>query len=159
MDQSMAFMISQESMQMMWQLTLAVMLGMFIGIERESHGKPAGLRTYTLVTLGSTIFTLLSVHGSVDVVGFNAYDPSRIASQIVVGVGFIGGGLIFLKENAVYGLTTAAGLWVAAAVGMAVGFEQYVVAVYGTFLVLLILWLFRYVDSRIGSRKINQKNE
>lgn len=145
--------ISPDSLYMMGQLTLAVVLGMFIGIERESHGKPAGLRTYTLVTLGSTIFTILSAHGGADVSIHAAFDPSRVASQIVVGVGFIGGGLIFLKENSVYGLTTAAGLWAAAAIGMAVGFAQYTVAVYGTVLVLLVLWLFRYVDSRIGGVK------
>jgi putative Mg2+ transporter-C (MgtC) family protein len=155
----MSFLISQESMYMIGQLTLAVVLGMFIGIERETNGKPAGLRTYTLVALGSTIFTLLSMHGGSGTDGFTAYDPSRIASQVVVGVGFIGGGLIFLKENAVYGLTTAAGLWTAAAIGMAVGFEQYAVAVYGTFLVLVVLWLFRFVDNRIGSHNPAHQNE
>ena len=146
-------------MLMLFQLSLSVVLGMFIGFEREKNGKPAGLRTYTLVTLGSTIFTILSVHGAGDASALTAFDPSRVASQIVVGVGFIGGGLIFLKENAVYGLTTAAGLWAAAAIGMAVGFGQYAVSIYGTFLVLLILWLFRYVDNRIGPHHLHNPNE
>ncbi len=141
--------LSPETMQMITKLTVATLLGMLIGFERERRGKPAGLRTYTLVTLGSALFTILSLHGAA-VAHANAYDPSRIASQVVVGIGFIGAGLIFFKEDSIYGLTTAAGLWASAAVGMTVGFGFYAVAIYAAVVVLLILWLFRYLDSRIS---------
>jgi len=144
--------------QIIIQLALATLLGMLIGFERERRGKQAGLRTFTLVTLGSALFTILSASGFPGG-DFKGYDPSRIASQIVVGIGFLGGGLIFLKEDYVYGLTTAAGLWAAAAVGMAVGFRMYAVAVFATLLVLLVLWLFKFLDRRIAKLPHNPPHE
>src|SRR3989338_7456924 len=108
-----------ESMQMIYQLTLAAVLGMLIGFEREYRGKPAGLRTYMLVTLGATLFTIMSYASLSGDLGRSSFDPSRIASHVVVGIGFIGGCLIFLKGERMEGVTTAAGLWAAAAIGMA----------------------------------------
>lgn len=125
---------------MIYQLTVASVLGMLIGFEREHRRKPAGLRTYTLVATGAALFTILSVESSI---GIAYFDPSRIASQVVVGIGFIGGGLILLKGDRLEGLTTAAGLWATAAVGMAIGFKFYVIAIYATILVLFILWVLR----------------
>lgn len=138
-------MFTTETMEMIYRLTLAAILGMAIGLEREHRGKPAGLRTYTLVALGAALFTLMSQQSFTE----NAFDPSRIASQVVVGIGFLGAGLIFLKGDAVQGLTTAAGLWVAAAIGMAVGFGFYIVAIYSSILTLLVLWFLRMLEGRI----------
>lgn len=138
-----------ESMQMIYQLTLSSVLGMLIGFEREYRGKPAGLRTYMLVTLGATLFTIMSYASLSQDLGNSSFDPSRIASQVVVGIGFIGGGLIFLKGERMEGLTTAAGLWAAAAIGMAVGFGFYIVSVFSTFLVLFVLWALRALEDHI----------
>ena len=139
------YFLDTQTLWMIKHLTLAAILGMAIGFEREHRGKPAGLRTYTLVGLGAALFTMLSVSGVFGTLS----DPTRIAANVVVGIGFIGGGLIFLKGEKLEGLTTAAGLWTTAAIGMAVGFGLTAVAVYTTILVLLILWAMRAVEDRI----------
>jgi putative Mg2+ transporter-C (MgtC) family protein len=102
---------------------LALVLSALIGIEREVRAKSAGLRTHTLVGVGSAVFMLVSKYGFGDLVNQAgvSVDPSRIAAQVVSGIGFIGGGLIFVRRDIVRGLTTAATVWVAAAVGMAAG--------------------------------------
>jgi putative Mg2+ transporter-C (MgtC) family protein len=102
---------------------LALVLSAFIGIEREIRAKSAGLRTHTLVGLGAAVFMIVSKYGFGDLthVAGVSIDPSRIAAQVVSGIGFIGGGLIFVRRDIVRGLTTAATVWVAAAVGMAAG--------------------------------------
>ncbi|MBP6859752.1 MAG: MgtC/SapB family protein [Candidatus Magasanikbacteria bacterium] len=119
---------------MVLHVVLAIILGGILGWQRENWGKSAGPRTYALVAGGSALFTILSV---------NAFgsDISRIASQIVVGIGFLGAGTILHKENKVEGLTTAAGLWMVAAIGMAVGVEYYVLASVVSLLVLGIFML------------------
>jgi putative Mg2+ transporter-C (MgtC) family protein len=129
------------------ELILASILGAVIGWEREIHDHPAGMRTHLLVCLGSAGFTVLSI---------NAFgpdgDPSRVAAQIVSGIGFLGAGAI-LKEGAnIRGLTTAASLWVVAAVGMAVGAGAWIVALAITVIVVVSLWPLRLVTERfIGS--------
>jgi putative Mg2+ transporter-C (MgtC) family protein len=102
---------------------LALVLSALIGIEREIRAKSAGLRTHTLVGLGSAVFMIVSKYGFGDLIDIPSVsiDPSRIAAQVVSGIGFIGGGLIFVRRDIVRGLTTAATVWVAAAVGMAAG--------------------------------------
>src|SRR6201999_4378751 len=103
-------------------LALAFALSALIGLEREWRQKSAGLRTHTLVGVGSALFLLVSKYGFSEVAGANvAFDPSRVAAQIVSGIGFIGGGLIFVRGDIVRGLTTAAIVWVTAAIGMACG--------------------------------------
>ncbi|MBB4689444.1 MgtC/SapB family protein [Amycolatopsis jiangsuensis] len=110
-----------------WSLLLpvlvALVLSTVIGLEREAGNKQAGLRTHTLVGVGSAVFMLVSKYGFADLLGLDhvALDPSRIAAQIVSGIGFVGGGLIFVRRDAVRGLTTAATVWLAAAVGVACG--------------------------------------
>lgn len=121
---------------MILQLLTALILGLAVGVERESVGKEAGTKTYSLVTLGAALFTILSFDP-------NFPDPSRIISNIVVGIGFIGAGLIIYHENKVHGLTTAAGLWTMAAVGVAVGLGYYTIAIVSTLLVLFILFVLR----------------
>ena len=135
-----------ETLEMILKITLAAVLGMAIGLEREHRRKPAGLRTYTLVALGATLFTILSQNIGGEAA---AYDPSRIASQVVVGIGFIGAGIIFIRGGHIEGLTTAAGLWTTAAIGMAVGFGFYTVAVFSAILSLAVLLLLRQIEKNI----------
>lgn len=117
------------------KLFLAVTLGGLLGYQRERIGKPAGMRTYSLVCLGAALFTILSLHGF----SGEGSDPSRIASQIVIGIGFIGGGLIMRDKEHVAGLTTAAGLWATAAIGMAIGVGWITEAIVVALIVFLIL--------------------
>jgi putative Mg2+ transporter-C (MgtC) family protein len=121
----------------------ATAMGAAIGIEREYHAKEAGLRTHLLVALGSCLFMLLSAYGFDAVLGHDhvSYDPSRIASQVVTGIGFIGAGTIILQKQVVRGLTTAAGLWVTAAIGLACGNGMYLIAAITTVIVLISLGL------------------
>ncbi|GAA1874248.1 MgtC/SapB family protein [Pseudonocardia ailaonensis] len=121
-----------------WSLLLPVLLALVlttvIGIEREAGAKSAGLRTHTLVGVGAAVFMLVSKYGFADLLGTDhvALDPSRIGAQIVSGIGFIGGGLIFVRQDAVRGLTTAATVWLAAGIGMACGAGLPVLAVGAT---------------------------
>ena len=139
-------MFTPETLEMILKITLAAVLGMAIGLEREHRRKPAGLRTYTLVALGATLFTILSQNIGGEAA---AYDPSRIASQVVVGIGFIGAGIIFIRGGHIEGLTTAAGLWTTAAIGMAVGFGFYTVAVFSAILSIAVLLLLRQIEKNI----------
>jgi putative Mg2+ transporter-C (MgtC) family protein len=113
---------------------LALVLTALIGVEREARAKSAGVRTHTLVGFGSAVFVVVSKYGFTDVLAVEhvALDPSRIAAQIVSGIGFIGGGLIFVQRSVVRGLTTASTIWLAAAVGMASGAGLPVLAVAAT---------------------------
>jgi putative Mg2+ transporter-C (MgtC) family protein len=123
------------------ELGLALGLTSLIGLEREWRHKPTGLRTHTLVGVGAALFVIISKYGFGDVLGPNvSLDPSRVAAQIVTGIGFIGGGLIFVRGDAVRGLTTAAIVWMTTAIGMACGaglLHVALVATAGHFLVVL----------------------
>lgn len=134
------------SLSIIYRLMLAAALGIILGIEREYVGKSAGMRTYMLVCFGSALFTILSIEGFDFYAGISAFDPSRILSQIVVGVGFIGAGLIIFQENKIRGLTTAAEMWVVAAIGAAVGLNFFVIAIFSTLFILLILSGTRYFN-------------
>ena len=118
------------------RLLLAAIFGLAVGYERRSADKPAGLRTLSLVCLGSAMFTIISAFG------FETADQSRVAAQIVTGVGFLGAGTILRSGVTISGLTTAATIWATAAIGMAVGSGLYIVSVSGTVLVLVILYVF-----------------
>jgi putative Mg2+ transporter-C (MgtC) family protein len=129
---------------LVWRLAVAVALSTAIGLERDARQKSAGLRTYTLVGLGSALFMLISKYGFFDVLhpGTVVLDPSRIAAGIVSGIGFIGAGLIFVRRDSVRGLTTAAGVWLTAAIGAACGASLVVLAVAttaGYFVVVLVI--------------------
>lgn len=127
-------------------LGVAFLLSAIIGVERQRKLKSAGLRTHTLVGLGSAVFTLVSAYGFSNVVGSDVIlDPSRIAAQIVSGVGFLGAGVIFVRKGAVSGLTTAASIWVTAAIGMACGAGMPVIAAVATGLHLLTVGLLTFV--------------
>ena len=118
------------------RLLLAAIFGLAVGYERRSADKPAGLRTLSLVCLGSAMFTIISAFG------FETADQSRVAAQIVTGVGFLGAGTILRSGVTISGLTTAATIWATAAIGMAVGSGLYIASASGTVLVLVILYLF-----------------
>ncbi|WP_245918781.1 MgtC/SapB family protein [Actinomadura mexicana] len=122
------------------ELLLAMVLSAAIGLERGLRNKSAGLRTHTLVGVGAALFMLVSKYGFENVPGNVSLDPSRVAAQIVSGIGFIGGGLIFVRRDAVRGLTTAAVVWVTAAVGMAAGGGLPVLAVAVTAIHFLVVY-------------------
>jgi putative Mg2+ transporter-C (MgtC) family protein len=121
------------------KILVAVLIGGIIGFERELHSKAAGLRTITLITVGATMFTILSSK-------FMDDSTSRVASNIVTGVGFLGAGSILFAEGKVKGLTTASSIWVAAALGMAVGLGQYILGVAAGLVVVIVLDLFTRLD-------------
>ncbi len=131
------------------QLFLATILGALVGLERELSKKAAGMRTFALVSLGAAFFTIVSLTASESFLDTKyVFEVSRIPSQIVLGIGFIGAGLIIFHRSQIRGLTTAAGLWVAAAIGMAVGFKMYVLSIFVTLLVVLIFIVFWFIESR-----------
>lgn len=121
------------------RLCVAGVLGGLIGFEREFRSKEAGLRTHFLVALGSALFMLISQYGFAALQDGGRFDASRVAAQVVSGIGFIGAGIIIFQKNSVRGLTTAAGLWVTSAIGMACGGGMYIVACFTTVLVMLVL--------------------
>jgi putative Mg2+ transporter-C (MgtC) family protein len=138
------------------ELGLALVLSAAIGLEREIRQKSAGLRTHTLVGFAAALFVLVSKYGFTDVLGPRVIlDPSRISAQIVSGIGFIGGGLIFVKRDAVRGLTTAAVVWLTAAVGMAAGAGLPVLAIAVTAGHFLVVLCFAPLAARLpGSTRV-----
>ena len=131
-------------------LALGAILSLIIGLEREFYSKAAGMRTYLLVGVGSALFTVVSKFGFADVINTaTSFDGSRVAAQVVSGVGFLGAGLIFVRRDAVRGLTTAAGIWFVAAVGMAAGAHLYVIAGGSTVLYLLVMFGLRPLSNRM----------
>lgn len=133
-----------------FQLILATVLGALIGLERESKRKEAGIQTYSLVSLGTCLFTIISfelvdIFANQSAIGF---DPLRIIQAIAVGIGFVGAGVIFRHGSGVVGLTTAAGLWATASIGILVGAGIYGLAIISTVLVLFILTVFGLLEMR-----------
>ncbi|MFI7421153.1 MgtC/SapB family protein [Nonomuraea sp. NPDC049684] len=139
------------------ELGLALLLSAAIGLEREIRQKSAGLRTHTLVGFASALIMLVSKYGFADVLGEHVtLDPSRVAAQIVSGIGFIGGGLIFVRRDAVRGLTTAAVVWLTCAVGMAAGAGLWLLAVAVTAGHFLVLFAFTPLSARLPRSKYAQ---
>ncbi len=142
-------------MEFFFQLILAIFLGAFIGLEREIKRKEAGLRTYSLVTLGTCLFTIIAFElfnfyeGKVGIV----LDPSRIIQAIATGIGFIGAGVIFRQGEGIIGLTTAAGLWVAAAIGVAIAVKFYSLAIFTAFLTVFVLSIFGLLEEKVLKTK------
>lgn len=135
-------------MESLIKIFFSILLGGLLGAERGRAGKAAGLRTYMLVTLAATVFTLISQESSKF---FNSpvYDPGRLMSQVVLGIGFLGAGIIIYDKERIRGLTTAAGLWVATSIGMMVGIGQYLLATLVTLLSFLILAFFGKIEEKI----------
>lgn len=135
-----------QNLEIFGQLSLAAVLGILIGTEREIKGRLAGIKTHALVCLAASLFTILSTVGFRDFIAGNSFDPSRVASQIVIGIGFLGAGLIVFQQSQVQGLTTAAGIWATAGIGMTIGLRLYLVAFFAAFLVLLIFTIVYYFE-------------
>jgi putative Mg2+ transporter-C (MgtC) family protein len=129
------------------KLVIAAVIGILIGLEREIHRKPAGMRTHALVCIGATLFTILSFSFTGDRV-----DTSRIAAGIVTGIGFLGAGIVFQAKDRVRGITTAAEVWVLAAIGVAVGMGMYYAAAIATVIILAILWPAKLLEKRVVKR-------
>jgi putative Mg2+ transporter-C (MgtC) family protein len=133
---------AETELNLALRLTVGLVLGAIIGFERELHRQPAGFRTHSLVSLGAALFTVVSAFGFAG----STVDPTRIAAQIVSGIGFIGAGTILQYRGHIRGLTTAASLWSVAAIGTAAGAGLFVVAITGTILILVILSLLDQVE-------------
>ena len=148
-------------LDLFWRLGAAALLTGLIGLERELRERAAGLRTHMLVGVGAALFTVVSAYGWSDFTfsrqGGTVLDPTRIAAQIVTGIGFLGAGAILRQGLTVRGLTTAAGLWVVAAIGMAAGAGYYSAAVIGTGIVLAGLGPFRWVEGAPLVRRMRRE--
>ena len=147
--------VRMDYMDFFLRLLVAGMLGVLIGLEREYRAKEAGYRTHFLVALGSALIMIVSQYGFRDVLqlGDNVrFDPARLAAQVVTGIGFIGAGTIILQKQVVRGLTTAAGIWATAGIGLAVGAGMYGLGVLATVLVLLGLEVLSLFFRNMGLR-------
>jgi putative Mg2+ transporter-C (MgtC) family protein len=154
---------SPDNLNIFGRMALAVLLGSVIGLEREVSRKYAGLRTYALVSLGAALFAILSEETYrffwKNFGGTPNFDPSRIISQIVVGIGFLGAGMVIFHQDKILGLTTAAGIWVTAAIGAAVGVRAYSMAVFATLLTLFILIVLRWCENLMKWRGNEEQGE
>jgi putative Mg2+ transporter-C (MgtC) family protein len=139
--------------EIIFKLALAGILGGLIGLERESLSRPAGLRTYTLVCVGSALAMIVSIDIYLQYYQTVNADPGRIAAQVISGIGFLGAGTIMREGASVQGLTTAAGLWVVACIGLAVGAGLYVPAIATTILILFVLIYFIKFEARLTGRR------
>lgn len=134
---------------MLFKLVLAMLLGTLLGTERALLAKQAaGMRTFGLVALGACLFVIAGNFVNSAYLGVVNFHPTQMASSVVTGIGFLGAGLIIFRQNALHGVTTAAGLWIAAAVGVAVGFGMYAVAVFASILTLIMFSGMWYIENR-----------
>lgn len=138
--------------QIVLRLLMAVACGGVIGIERERGDRPAGFRTYIMISLGASLFTVMSL------IAFAGSDPARIAAQVVIGVGFLGAGVIVVYGGThVVGITTAATMWATAAVGMAAGAGYFITCLYSTGMILAVLVALPWVEERVISRFLRRR--
>ncbi|MDE6400423.1 MAG: MgtC/SapB family protein [Muribaculaceae bacterium] len=139
-----------------FRLVLSMVLGMVVGAERKRKGQIAGIRTFALISMGACLAMLLSIYVPQVYMGLKNGDPGRIAAQVITGIGFIGGGAMIHMKGAVRGLTTAAGIWMTAIIGMAVGVGMYMCSIGATILILLTLVAFEHYEKR---RKLGQESK
>ena len=132
------------------RIVLSLILGSIVGVERKRKGQMAGLRTFSLISMGACIAMMLSIYVCQETVGLLRGDPSRIAAQVISGIGFLGAGTIIQMKGSVRGLTTAAGIWIIATIGMAVGCGLYLIAIVGTVLVMVILTALERLEHRVN---------
>lgn len=131
------------------RLTVSLILGSLVGMERKRKGQIAGIRTFALISMGATLAMILSIYVPQEYMGLKNGDPGRIAAQVITGIGFLGAGAIIQMKGSVRGLTTAAGIWMVATIGMTVGVGMYVVAFVATALILFILLILERIEHRI----------
>ncbi len=141
MDEVMNLLASDDvnALNAVFKLTLSLLLGCIVGLERKRKGQIAGLRTFALISMGATLAMILSIYIPQEYMGLKNGDPGRVAAQVITGVGFLGAGAIIQMKGSVRGLTTAAGIWMVATIGMAVGVGMYAVSVIATLLIIFIL--------------------
>ena len=139
-----------------FRLVLSMALGMVVGAERKRKGQIAGVRTFALISMGACLAMLLSIYVPQVYMGLKNGDPGRIAAQVITGVGFLGGGAMIHMKGSVRGLTTAAGIWMTAIIGMAVGVGMYWSSVIATALILVILVAFEYYEHRANLGQENR---
>lgn len=132
-----------------YKLVLSLLLGSCVGFERKRKGQNAGVRTFSLIAMGACLAMILSIYVPQEYLGLKNGDPSRIAAQVVSGIGFLGAGAIIQMKGSVRGLTTAAGIWMVSAIGMAVGVGMYWIATVATVLILLILVQLERFEHRV----------
>ena len=146
--------LDPKTLEIFGQLALAVFLGLLVGIERRMAYKFAGMRTHALVAMGSALFSIVSTTLSGPLV-----DPTRIAAQVVTGIGFLGAGIIVFQDAKVRGLTTAAGIWSVAAIGVAIGFKLYAVAIFATILQILVFMILWPIEEKFFKRPYESMSE
>lgn len=133
-----------------FRLVVSMFLGSLVGIERKRKGQMAGLRTFALISMGAALAMILSIYVPQEYLGLKNGDPGRIAAQVITGIGFLGAGAIIQMKGSVRGLTTAAGIWIVATIGMAVGVGMYVVAACATALVIIVLTVLERLEYRVN---------
>ncbi|MDE6772902.1 MAG: MgtC/SapB family protein [Muribaculaceae bacterium] len=148
--------IEVNMLNSIFRLVLSMVLGMVVGAERKRKGQIAGIRTFALISMGACLAMLLSIYVPQVYMGLKNGDPGRIAAQVITGIGFIGGGAMIHMKGAVRGLTTAAGIWMTAIIGMAVGVGMYMCSIGATILILLTLVAFEHYEKR---RKLGQESK
>ncbi len=144
-----------ESSEILIRLLVGAFCGAIIGIERERKEWAAGMRTHMMVSVGATLYMIVSTYGFSEVLTDDkvSLDPSRVASQVVSGIGFLGAGtIIFLRQGIIRGLTTASGLWTVAGIGLAIGGGMYVAAIATTLIALIILWILQPIETFVYRR-------
>lgn len=139
-----------------FRLFMSMVLGMIVGAERKRKGQTAGIRTFALISMGACLAMLLSIYVPQEYMGLKNGDPGRIAAQVITGIGFLGGGAMIQMRGTVRGLTTAAGIWITAIIGMAVGIGMYVISITATVLVLVALITFEQYSKH---KKIGQDSK
>lgn len=142
--------IEVNTVSSIYRLLLSMLLGSVVGYERKRKGQSAGVRTFSLIAMGATLAMLLSIYVPQEYLGLKNGDPGRIAAQVITGIGFLGAGAIIQMKGSVRGLTTAAGIWMVATIGMAVGVGMYWVSVAATGLILFILVQLERIEHRIS---------
>ena len=149
------FMIELTTSDIVLRIVISICLGMILGLERTLAGKTAGMRTYSMVALGSAVFILTAELVKNAVPSSIVYNPLSVAAAVITGIGFIGAGLVIFQSNKIIGLTTAAGLWVSAGIGITVGFGLFNLAVIATVASLIIFTLMWFFEE--GLKKFSYK--
>ncbi len=142
--------IEVNTVSSVFKLGLSMVLGSIVGFERKRKGQSAGLRTFALIAMGATLAMILSIYVPQEYLGLKNGDPGRIAAQVISGIGFLGAGAIIQMKGSVKGLTTAAGIWMVATLGMAVGVGLYLVSIIATAFILFILVQLERIEHRVN---------